>query len=125
MPKKVCPGNGCNNLIGMREKRCPTCAPIKKTEKAEHNRKYDKQVRDKTSINFYHSTAWRKLRQHVLIRDNHLCQECLKENHITSAEIVHHIIEIKDDPSLSLRADNCISLCKACHNKMDHKYRRN
>ncbi|MBI9015479.1 MAG: HNH endonuclease [Clostridiales bacterium] len=109
----------------MKEKRCPSCAPIRKAEKAEHNRKYDTQVRDKTSVNFYHSSAWRKLRQHVLIRDNYLCQECLKESHITSAEIVHHIIEIKDDPSLSLKADNCISLCKACHNKVDHKYRSN
>jgi len=122
MPKKICPGKGCDNLINMKEKRCPSCAPIKKAEKAEHNKKYDKKVRDPRLVKFYHSKAWNTVRQYVLVRDNHLCQECLKENQITSAEIVHHKIEIRDDFSKALDPNNCVSVCKSCHNKIDHKY---
>jgi 5-methylcytosine-specific restriction protein A len=122
MPKKVCPGKGCNNLIGMKEKRCSTCAPIKKAEKAEHNRKYDQKVRAPHLVNFYHSKAWKTVRQFVLVRDNHLCQECLKENQITTATIVHHKVEIRDDFSKAHSPDNCVSVCKSCHNKIDHKY---
>ncbi|GAB5880318.1 hypothetical protein JMUB7530_27730 [Staphylococcus aureus] len=41
---------------------------------------------------FYHSKAWKKLREIALDRDNYLCQMCLREDIVTDANIVHHII---------------------------------
>ena len=35
--------------------------------------------------------GWRRLRNSVLMRDNHLCQECLKDGIYTHANEVDHI----------------------------------
>lgn len=52
---------------------------------------------------------WR-LREAILKRDNHQCQNCLKKGRLD----VHHFIPVKrggtDNP------DNLISLCHPCHN---------
>jgi len=124
MPKKICLGSSCNNLVDMKSKYCPSCAKGKAIEKQEHNRKYDKHVRDPLIVKFYHSMAWKKTREYVLIRDNFLCQHCLKMDspQITSAELVHHIVELKEDWSRKLDTKNLISVCKSCHNAIDHKY---
>ncbi|MBS4188641.1 HNH endonuclease [Bacillus sp. FJAT-49705] len=78
---------------------------------------YDKYQRDQESKAFYISKAWLQCRELALIRDNYLCQKCLKQNKITSADMVHHIKELKDHPELSLDLDNLESLCHPCHNR--------
>lgn len=122
LPKKICLGEQCKNLISMKQKYCSSCGKIRAMEKREHNKKYDEFIRDAEIKRFYQSIAWKKIRSFVLIRDNYLCQECLNASVITSAELVHHIREIKEDWSLRLEPNNCISVCKPCHNKIDHKY---
>ena len=97
MPKKICRGKNCKNLVPMYEKYCPQCAKAAAMDKQEKNKRYDYKVRDPKLVKFYHSSEWNRIRKAALVRDNHLCQECLKHNVIKSAEIVHHIIEIKDD----------------------------
>lgn len=67
---------------------------------------------------FYSSTAWKKCRRIILQRDHFLCQECLKRKIITQADTVHHIIEYQIDKSKALDADNLISVCASCHNKI-------
>ncbi|WP_459503071.1 HNH endonuclease [Bacillus sp. C1] len=84
----------------------------------QQNRKfYDKHKRDKGAKKFYNSKAWRDCRHLALIRDNYLCQECLKHNIITPADMVHHIKERSENPELALTLENLISLCNPCHNK--------
>ncbi|BEP28803.1 HNH endonuclease [Helicovermis profundi] len=121
MSKKICLGKGCNNLVDRTEKYCLTCSKKRVIEKRENNRKYDHHNRDKKIKNFYHSKAWKKFREGILIRDNYLCQECLKENIITNAEIVHHIVEVREDFEKRFVYDNCFSVCKACHNRIHNK----
>ena len=96
MPKKICLGSSCNNLVEMNGKYCPSCAKGKAIDKQAHNKKYDRLIRDPLIVKFYHSRAWKKVRQFILVRDNFLCQHCLKaeEPQITSAELVHHITEL-------------------------------
>ncbi|MEB8093170.1 HNH endonuclease [Mammaliicoccus lentus] len=67
---------------------------------------------------FYHSNAWRTLRQMAMVRDNYLCQMCLKENNIKDAEIVHHIIYVTEDFTKALELDNLMCVCSSCHNKI-------
>ncbi|MCU5330637.1 HNH endonuclease signature motif containing protein [Bacillus wiedmannii] len=83
----------------------------------EQDRRYDKHKRDQEAKRFYNSTAWKNCRQLVLGRDNYLCQECLKEGVLTTADMVHHIEHFKDKPDKALVLENLISLCNACHNK--------
>jgi hypothetical protein len=57
---------------------------------------------------------WKKLAQEIRTRDKFICQYCGKKN----ATDVHHIIprRIKIDNS----PDNLITLCKSCHQKIEH-----
>ena len=63
---------------------------------------------------FYRSKEWKETREYVLKRDNYLCQHCGE-----LAEEVHHKIHLTPfnitDASISLGADNLVSLCKNCH----------
>lgn len=64
---------------------------------------------------FYKTPEWKMLRR-IKLTHNPFCSECLrKDNHYTIAEDVHHIVDIKEDPTKSLVYDNLESLCKSCH----------
>ena len=124
LPKKICFGPSCNRLVSMKEKYCHSCTEIMDIEKREKNQKYDEYIRDDHTVKFYHSKEWKRVREAALVRDHFLCQKCLNDNIINSAEIVHHIIEVKEDWSKRLDIINCESVCKRCHNslhaKMEH-----
>ncbi|MBP3038074.1 HNH endonuclease [Bacillaceae bacterium Marseille-Q3522] len=85
------------------------------------NRLYDKYKRDQEARAFYKSTEWKKCRQLALDRDNHLCQQCLRNGELTPADMVHHIKELSDHPELGLVLDNLESLCNSCHNEKHSK----
>ncbi|MGE7020424.1 HNH endonuclease [Solibacillus cecembensis] len=78
---------------------------------------YDKHKRDKELDRFYHSSDWKRCRELALIRDNYLCQDCLSNKRIRKADMVHHIIEVKDDMQFALTIENLRSLCNPCHNQ--------
>jgi 5-methylcytosine-specific restriction protein A len=77
---------------------------------------YDRYKRNPESRVFYNSKAWEKCRRLALIRDNNLCQDCLKKKKLTPAEMVHHIKELTEHPELGLVLENLESLCNPCHN---------
>jgi len=83
-------------------------------ERARH-RHYDTYQRDKRSAAFYKSVAWRMLRDHRMMIDHGLCQECLNEQKITPATEVDHIVPIRVRWDLRLRLDNTRSLCHSHH----------
>lgn len=66
---------------------------------------------------FYNSKAWKSKREYILKRDGYLCQECRKYGKNTEAKLVHHIIEVEEDPMLKLKNNNLVSVCHSCHNK--------
>ena len=68
-------------------------------------------------VKFYQSPGWRKVRQLVLIRDNHECQACKRAGKVGKAENVHHIKEVKKYPELALVISNCEGICISCHNE--------
>lgn len=76
---------------------------------------YERYKRDKESKAFYSSVAWRECRRIVLERDNYLCQLCLKDKTLKPADLVHHIVYLRNDWSLALSEDNLISVCHQCH----------
>lgn len=75
----------------------------------------------KESLPFYHTAAWKRIRQAALMRDGGMCQACmerLKDGigfHPRRATMVHHIIPVSERPDLALELDNLRSLCAACH----------
>lgn len=66
---------------------------------------------------FYRSKEWLLLRS-VKLNNNPLCEVCLKNNKVKSAQDIHHIKDIKDRPDLRLDYSNLQSLCYECHNNI-------
>lgn len=106
-------------------KQCKKCTTLTRNtdgycddhmlSKDDARKQYDTN-RDKKYVSFYNSTQWIKLRQVALSRDNGLCQHCLKSGQIATADVVHHMIEVKINWYLRLSLVNLISLCNAHHN---------
>lgn len=73
----------------------------------------------KSTKGFYKTKVWQDTREYIMSRDARLCQDCLKKGRITTAEEVHHIIELTPenmtDPDIALNENNLISLCRECH----------
>ena len=64
----------------------------------------------------YTQEEYQQFREHVLKRDNYICQYCGK-----LAEHVHHIKPQKLEPFHALDPDYAISVCKDCHYRYGHK----
>ena len=66
---------------------------------------------------FYHSTAWKKCREQIILSRYQLCEKCGRKG-----TEVHHIIPLTDDnvddPMISLNPDNLMLLCKECHDSI-------
>ena len=73
----------------------------------------------------YNSKEWRSIKNYVLNRDLYICQVCGKPN----VNIVHHIIELTpvniNNPTITLNADNLITLCEECHRCVHADYIHN
>lgn len=123
-PMKRCNHVTCKALIPFDIQYCPKHTHMKR----ERHRVYDaaREREDKKYRSVYHSTRWRNLRKQVLLRDEYMCQECLKHNQYTIADVADHIIELRDDISKAYDINNLQSLCHACHNKktIEEKARR-
>ena len=89
-------------------------------------------IADNRLIVFYKSKEWIELRDEVM-QDNHFeCQECLKRGRVSRADCVHHVIEVRKNPSLALSktyvdADGnehrqLVPLCNKCHNQVHDKF---
>jgi 5-methylcytosine-specific restriction protein A len=122
MTMRICGKINCNKLVEKEARYCD-----------EHKKEYDKKVKnsqnwyrqnrdDKDEQDFYKSKKWIKSRTNTLERDFYLCRLCYIEKLVTTADMVHHIVELKEDKSLALDAENLISLCDGCHKKVHGKY---
>jgi len=71
---------------------------------------------------FYSSKAWQDCRNEYAKRQQHLCEECLRQGIYRPGEIVHHKIHIDpitiEKPEVALNFDNLELLCRQCHYKM-------
>jgi len=110
-PKKPCSAPMCRELTT--ERYCASHAH----KAAEQTRYYDRYERDKAATAFYHSIEWISTREQALIRDHHLCQDCLKNKRIAPAVIVDHIEPLRLFWHLRIVLSNLRSLCRSCHNR--------
>lgn len=119
-PLKPCATPGCPELT--REFYCTYHKQKAEKRRAERDKYYDRHVRDKKSREFYKSQAWERLRLRALTRDSFLCQECLKNQKLTRANLVHHIRPIREHWDERLKLENLVSLCHTCHNRVHGGY---
>ena len=114
-PKKPCAYPGCKNLVKPTQRYC-------ELHLKQINRDYNERRRDMQVQEIYNSARWKKVRGLVMRRDGGLCQQCKREGRITPADVVDHIVEIKDGGCVYCE-DNLEALCHNCHNKKTAKVR--
>lgn len=121
-PMKQCNHVTCRRLIPFDQGYCNQHIKVKarehKLSRREINRSYDdKRKQEAPHIHaFYQSKRWEKLSRQVKVRDDFMCQECLRNNQYTPADVTDHIIEIKDDWDNGWNTKTMESLCHDCHN---------
>lgn len=117
-----CKKNGCVNLI--KESQIDIYCSEHKDCAKESYRKYKKARSDKEQQAFYSSKKWRDKRKEVFNHDFGLCINCLvnKRNGV-KADVVHHIVELKENENMKLDNSNLICLCNSCHAYIHTKYR--
>lgn len=76
----------------------------------------------KTAAERGYGSKWKKLRDSIMRRDKHLCQECLRAGIVTPAKAVDHILNKArggtDHPS------NLEAICEHCHQEKTNRERR-
>ena len=65
----------------------------------------------------YDKAAWKRVSRYYRTKEP-LCEVCIKNGITIEADLVHHIIEVKDGGSDY--DENLMSLCSYCHNQI-HK----
>ena len=80
----------------------------------EYNRCYNREERPEYSKRLYKTARWRRLRKRVLLK-HPLCAECERQDWVTKATVVDHIIPHKGTLELFWDESNLQPLCKRCH----------
>lgn len=105
-PKRPCAYPGCGRLADSEQ----YCAEHQKIV-TKHYNQYE---RDPESKKRY-GRSWKRIRDRH-IKAHPLCEECLKQGELTTAEEVHHILPLSRGGT---HADsNLMSLCKSCHSRI-------
>ena len=84
---------------------------------SEHMLQYIKEcVKEDRLYRFYKSKQMLELRKYVIRKHRTNCIRCRAYGKLTITNVVHHIIHVKDNPSLALMENNLVPLCHSCHN---------
>lgn len=124
MPKKICNYPNCKQIINYKERYCDEHKAIKEQQNKDKFKLYSSNKRDDKEQKFYNSTAWKRTKQAVEVRDNYLCVRCLNKGIIRTREVVHHIIPIKDNWNKRYDLNNLQCLCHSCHREVHHEIDR-
>lgn len=122
-PLKRCSFPGCAKLVV--RGRCP--AHLKPRNRKAADEAYARSIQPDTSIfkarKFRSSKRWTRFRAYFRAR-NPLCQNPFGDHELVAMEDIHHIVGLVADISLALDENNCVSLCRACHAKVEKMERQ-
>ena len=97
----------------------PGCGLLTDGQYCDEHRKitqdyYNRFERDPDTSKRY-GRAWRRIRlQYIMLHP--LCEQCVKENRLTPAEEVHHILPLANGGTHD--DSNLMALCKSCHSRI-------
>ncbi|KMJ55222.1 hypothetical protein AB685_28400 [Bacillus sp. LL01] len=116
--QRPCAEISCGNLT--EKNYCKIHEKKGEENQRQITRAYNKYSRDPVINTFYQSKEWKQVRALAFERDNGLCQRCLKRGVLKPANVVHHLVEVKEDWNRRLDLEILESLCHKCHNS-EHK----
>ena len=104
---RQCKQVGCNELTREKSGYCTKHIHTVEEKKAERNKYYDKNIRNKKHADFYKSKGWIETRADVLTIYNGIdIYSYYVDNEVVLANTVHHIVELKEDWDIMLDIDN-------------------
>lgn len=105
MPKRFCYKPGCPELVPVGTRFCSHHAGLKWREL---------DARRGSSSERGYDADWQRFRRYFLSR-HPLCSDCQSEGRLSTANEVHHVEKVADNPARRLDSTNCMALCKPCH----------
>lgn len=97
------------------------CSCVKKRHK-----EYDRYSRDQRSRRFYNGKEWEMARSYAMDIDGGIdVYLFMTGGIIVAADMVHHIIPVKDDWDKRIDIDNLISLNSNTHGMIEQAYKKN
>lgn len=110
-PQKQCNHPTCRKLIDYDQQYCDIHKP--KTQRKQQSYA-ERMAIDGQYRRFYASKEWKNLSYQYRLK-HPICEECIQLGIAVKADVVDHVIEIKDDWSRRLDETNCMSLCHHHH----------
>ena len=106
----------CGLKIEYTQGKCDGCKSKAEESKKSRYKKYrDSKTKDKES-QFYNTTAWTRLRNYIVNSYlNMSVYSYYKEGKIVTSEVVHHLVEVREDWSKRLDKFNLIPLTRKEH----------
>ncbi|MFR4507779.1 MAG: HNH endonuclease [Enterococcus avium] len=109
-PQKQCNKPNCKVLIDYDKRYCANHEKVQAS-----NQRLERKQSEGKYFKFYESRTWRKAS--YLYRLRHpCCEDCLLEGTVRKADVVDHMVELKDDWNRRLDENNFRSLCHSHHN---------
>lgn len=87
------------------------------------HKEYDRFARDRESKKFYDSVAWKKVREYVLAGDGLDVFLYMTTGQVVAADMVHHIVPLRDNRDMGLSVSNLISLSSSTHGVVEQMYK--
>jgi len=118
MPSHFCKYPSCGTIVqeyGCCNKHKSYCDK----QDAERQKRYDA-TRDPIVVAFYNSKEWQATRANKLSL-NPICEHCKR----LMATECHHIDPVKANWNRRLDIDNLMSVCQACHKRIERRHGRN
>ena len=116
---KVCACPTCRNLV---EYPNVFCKEHEDSDKQRY-KQYKATRTDKKEQALYKSAIWYSVKESVISSCFGIdIYKFYTENLIETVELVHHIIEVKEDWNKRLDTDNLIALTEESHSKIHHIY---
>lgn len=118
---KIC--SRCGRIVET-GKECECLKAYRRSYKANRDKKYDKEKRDKRSREFYMSRTWRECRKNILDSDEIDIYLFMTSGKMIPADTVHHIVPLRDDWTKRYARDNLMSLSAGTHSAIEYMYRQ-
>jgi 5-methylcytosine-specific restriction endonuclease McrA len=124
MMKKLCAKQGCNRLVEIGHTYCEIHQKEYEEKQKARHREYKQNRKDEKEQKFYVSNEWQMVKKYIMQKYHGLClYSLIIENRIVFADVVHHIVPIKERWDLRLNEDNLITLSNSKHEYL-HKLLR-
>lgn len=84
-------------------------------------RHYNRTRRDPELLRLYSTARWQKFRAYIK-RERIFCERCKVEGRpLVPGELVHHLVDPREDPDRAFEPENVQLVCRGCHNRIHGK----